>query len=42
MPVKGFKKLNKNVEKSSVIIKSFGEFKIESFGKVRVNIKKKA
>ncbi|CAI6370305.1 unnamed protein product [Macrosiphum euphorbiae] len=39
MPLKEFKKLNKNLEKSSVVIKSFGGFKIESLEKVKVNLK---
>jgi len=39
MPLKELKKLNKNLEKSSIVIKSFGGFKIESLGKVKVNLK---
>lgn len=40
MSLKELKKLNKNLEKSSEVIKQFGSFKIESLGKVKVNLKK--
>lgn len=39
MSLKEFKKLNKNLESSSVVIKSFGDFKIKSLGKVKVKLK---
>jgi len=39
MPVKLFNKLNKNLERSTLIIKAFRGFHIESLGKVKVTVR---
>jgi len=39
LPVKLFNKLNKNLEKSTVIIKAFVGYQIKSLGKVKVTVK---
>jgi len=39
MPLNKIDKLNTKLEKSSVVIKSFGGFQIKSLGKIKVNIK---
>lgn len=41
MPYKYFKEMSKKLEKTSVIIKSFGGFQIKSLGKVKVVVKNK-
>lgn len=41
MPYRYFKEMNKKLEKTSVIIKSFGGFQIKSLGKVKVIVKNK-
>lgn len=41
MPVQQFNKLNKSLKKSSVVIKAFGGFQIESLGKIKVCVRNK-